>query len=173
MTLVIGIDPGLNNTGWGIVELCAGSSAHVESGVIKTSAKDEFPQRLKLIHGSINQILNKYNPEFAVIEKIFVNMNAKSSLDFAYTRGSIILTLALRDIKIQELSPNSVKKRITGNGHATKEQMRYMVQNVLKIQPECKKFDAYDALALAMCFAPFYGVQSYMQASYIDTAETK
>jgi crossover junction endodeoxyribonuclease RuvC len=158
VSIIIGVDPGLNNTGWGIVEFHGGSNTYIDSGIIKTNSKQEFAQRLKLIHASINEVLEKYNPEFVVIEKIFINTNAKSSLDFAYTRGSIILTLALNNLKIQELSPNSVKKRITGNGHASKEQIRYMVQNILKIQSDYNNFDTYDALALAMCFERDYSL---------------
>ena len=107
--------------------------------------------RLKFLHESLSAVICKFKPDSSVLERIFVNKNPASSLHFAYARGAILLCLAIYGQNLQEVSPNSVKKIITGNGHATKDQMKYMVQQILDINLNNKDFDVYDALALAIC----------------------
>lgn len=146
----MGIDPGLNNTGWGVLKYSSSSYAYIDSGIIETSVKNSLFNRIKIIHDQLNSVIDKYSPEIISLEKIFVNNNMKSSLNFAYARGSIMLTLAMRNINIEEIAPNLIKKRITGNGHASKQQVAYMVQSILNIKLDEKKFDVYDALAIAL-----------------------
>lgn len=165
--IIIGIDPGLNNTGWGVIEYSAieKTNKYINAGVItpkkmlKSKPKKQeiectmegsFFSRIKTIHEGLVEILKTYPPEIIVLEKIFVNNNMKSSLDFAYARGSIMLTLALHTKRIEEISPNLMKKRVTGNGHASKDQVIYMVERILNIKLEDQKADLYDALALTL-----------------------
>lgn len=151
MTIVLGIDPGLSKIGWGVVNFTPDEPLYISSGFITTSTKDCLSQRLKKIHDFIVEVVHQFSPQSVVLEKIFVNTNPGSSLNFAYARGAIMLSLVLNNLKIQELSPNTVKKRLSGNGHATKEQIKYMVQKILNISLDDKNSDVYDALALAIC----------------------
>ena len=121
------------------------------SGLIKTNTGEPLINRLHSLHTGLSSVLKKFNPQISVLEKIFVNKNPGSSLNFAYARGVILLALATYGQKLQEVSPNSVKKIITGNGHATKEQVKYMVQNTLKVKLDKVGFDVYDALGLGIC----------------------
>ncbi|QXK92322.1 crossover junction endodeoxyribonuclease RuvC [Neoehrlichia mikurensis] len=151
MKKVIGIDPGLNNTGWGILSFNnIYDISLVESGVISTLKESNTSDKLHKIYVSLTKIIQSYNIDEASIEKIFININPKSSISLCYARGISLLSLRISGIPISEYSPTFIKKSITGNGHATKNQILFMINNTLK----CKNFPKYDisdALAVAIC----------------------
>lgn len=149
--IVLGIDPGLLRTGWAVVEyVTASEMRYVDSGIVKMNPSGEFFFKLETIHKAITDVIEQLNPTVAVLEKIFVNSNPHSSLNLAYCRGALMLTLTLKGLHIIEIAPNSMKKRITGNGHATKVQVKYMVEQLLGLKSNLSKYsDLYDALALA------------------------
>ena len=145
---VIGIDPGLRHTGWGIVEFKNNKINHIDDGSISPSAKLSDGQRLYLIKKELKKIISGYNPNFSVIEKIFVGSGSVSSLKLGMARGSSMIALAEAGLNIKELSPKFVKKAVTGYGSASKEQIKSMIEKLLNIVP--KNEDSSDALAIAI-----------------------
>jgi crossover junction endodeoxyribonuclease RuvC len=152
---IIGIDPGLNRTGWGVVLSKGYDIGLLSSGVINIKADYPLPVRLKLLSEKISEVISLYAPEAAAVEEIFVNTNNASSLKLAYARGVALFTLANCEISVAEYSPTQVKKALTGNGRADKEQVMAMVKRIIPAFSGVSK-DASDALAVAICHAFFY-----------------
>ena len=149
---VIGIDPGLRITGYGIVDCQNKKTTYITSGIIKTtSEKLPYPERLKIIFDEVSEIISQYQPNQMCIEKTFVNMNANSSLALGQARGVAMAAGLYREVPITEYSPKKIKMAITGNGNATKEQVAKMLQNLLNIKELPKNLDATDGLAAAVC----------------------
>jgi crossover junction endodeoxyribonuclease RuvC len=152
MVKVIGVDPGLNKTGWAIVEKRADNSfKFINCGFISTSAKDAMPMRLRVIHNSLNDVLQIHQPKISAIEETYVNTNYGSSLKLAHARSAAILTLSLFGIDVGEYSAKTVKKAITGSGSADKVQVKYMVSKILAGVPQGSGYDENDAIAIALC----------------------
>ena len=145
---VIGVDPGLRHTGWGVVQFKHNKVFHIEDGSISPSTKLDDGQRLFEIKNQLQKIINQYNPNMAVIEKIFVGSGSISSLKLGMARGASMIALAEAGLSINELSPKFVKKTVTGYGNASKEQIVSMIQKLLNIVP--KNADSSDALAIAI-----------------------
>ncbi len=146
---ILGIDPGSRKAGFGIIESGRYHATYIGSGVINVS-KLTGSQRLKVIFESINQIIEQYQPDIMSIEKMFVYKNANTAIKLAQARGVIICAAALHDIPIMEYTPTQIKSTLVGKGHATKQQMQYMVTSLLKLT-ETPQEDATDALAAALC----------------------
>jgi crossover junction endodeoxyribonuclease RuvC len=152
MTLILGIDPGLQRTGWGVIAVSGNHLSFIACGVI-TSAKDApLPTRLKEINEGLVAAISKHNPDEAAVEETFVNMNGASTLKLGQARGAILLTLSLSGLSVAEYSANLVKKSVVGSGHADKNQIAMMVKTLLPAS-NAKKADAADALAVAICHA--------------------
>ena len=153
MTLIIGIDPGLQKTGWGIIKQEGNHIAFVACGVVK-AAETSLPlsARLLCLSTGLCAILTRYHLDEAAVEETFVNVNGQSTLKLGQARGAILLTLAQAEIAISEYAATLVKKSIVGAGRAEKNQVAHMVQLLL---PGCGKHgaDAMDALAIALCHA--------------------
>ena len=149
-SIVLGIDPGMNNTGWGLVERTNMSFRHIANGVIKSKLKWKPEKKLENIFDNLEKIILNYNPKHAAVEKVFVNINAQSALKLGQVRGIILLALSRKKILVGEYSPNQIKKNLVGYGHATKEQM---IKMLYQIFPEIKisNEDSGDALAIAIC----------------------
>ena len=145
---VIGIDPGLRHTGWGVVEFKNNKMFYVKDGSISPSHKLEDGKRLLEIKNQLQTIINLYNPNMSVIEKIFVGSGSISSLKLGMARGASMIALAEAGLIINELSPKFVKKTVTGYGSASKEQIKSMIEKLLNIVP--KNEDSSDALAIAI-----------------------
>ena len=145
---VIGVDPGLRHTGWGVVEFKHNKIFHIEDGSISPSTKLNDGQRLLEIKNQLQKIINQYNPNMSVIEKIFVGSGSISSLKLGMARGASMIALAEAGLNIKELSPKFVKKTVTGYGSASKEQISSMIEKLLNIVP--KNEDSSDALAIAI-----------------------
>lgn len=147
---ILGIDPALNNTGWAVVDgNGSGNIEFVDIGHISNKVSDDYYCKLVKIRQNIEEIIIKYKPNFLSIEETFVNNNALSSLKLGVVRG-VFLSVALQyNLKIIEFKPNEIKKTITGNGKAEKQQVDYMVKMLVpKAQP--KTLDESDALAIAL-----------------------
>ena len=158
MTILLGIDPGLNNTGWGVIQkqVCDHYS-FIDCGIFHTTTNQSLDQRLLYLFQSINTIISKYSPNAIAIEKVFVNINPASSEKLIMARTVAFLAIAQTKLQFYEFSPNIIKKNITGTGHSSKEMVNNMVQKILKININTKQMaktlDAIDALAIALCLA--------------------
>ena len=149
---IIGIDPGLINTGWGLIEVEGNVIRHIDHGLIKIKTSDDIAVRLLNIYEALILILSKHMPDEASIEKTFVNKNPNSSLKLGYARGVILLALAKKKLKCFEYAPNQIKKSIVGRGHADKDQIATMVTMLLSKKIEGTS-DVSDALAIAITHA--------------------
>ena len=145
---IIGLDPGLRHTGWGIIELKNNRLIHVDDGRISPSTNLDEGDRLLIIRNKLKDIVDNYNPSISAIEQIFVGSGMGSSLKLGMARGVSILVLAEASLKIKELPPKLVKKTVTGYGSASKLQIKAMVTKLLGIEP--KNEDSSDALAVAI-----------------------
>ena len=155
---IIGIDPGLRNAGWGIVEICGTRLSHVADGRVRSDADTPLANRLLQIHSQLLDILKQFAPHEAAIEETFVNKDARATLKLGQARGAAMLAPALLGIPIAEYAPNVVKKSVVGAGHAEKTQIRHMVRVLLpKAMPESA--DSADALAIAICHAHHRGIR--------------
>ena len=146
---ILGIDPGSRKTGFGVVESGRYHPTYVVSGVIRVE-KYSGAQRLKNIFESVCQIIDQYQPDVVAVEKVFVHKNPRSAIILGQARGVILCAAAIKDVPIMEYTPTQIKSTIVGKGHASKDQVQYMVQNILKLT-ESPQEDAADALACALC----------------------
>ena len=148
--IILGIDPGLVNTGWAVILKENNSYRFLDSGTIKTKATDETSFRLKQINEGLNKVFKAFKIDTAGIEDSFVNKNASTSLKLGQARGAIILTVSIAGISLSEYSPTNIKKSIVGTGRADKDQIAMMVK-VLLPKAEFKNEHEADALAIALC----------------------
>ena len=149
---LIGLDPGLRSTGWGVIEVEGNRLRHVANGAIGSSAYGSLAERLRQIHDGLNAVLEHWRPDEAAIEETFVNRNPESTLKLGLARGVVLLCPALAGLPVAEYPANQIKKSVVGYGHAAKEQVAVMVERLL---PGCapSNADATDALAVAICHA--------------------
>lgn len=152
MTRIIGIDPGLQKTGWGIIEKEGNALRFLQCGQIRTNARTPLSQRLALIDEQIRLVLRLWNPQAAAIEETFMNNNPASALLLGQARGAAIVSLAREGLSVAEYPANLVKKSLVGNGHATKDQIGMMVSMLLP-GAKAASSDEADALAIAICHA--------------------
>ena len=163
---VLGLDPGLNKTGWGLVTLDGTRLSHVANGVIKTDAKAELPERLAVIFNALKNILDDWQPDTAAVEETFVNKNPSSTLKLNHDRTVCLLVPALAGLPVKSYAPNHVKKSVVGAGHADKNQIHMMVSTLLP-GIEIAGPDAADALAVAICHAHQAGHEAYLRTGTI------
>jgi crossover junction endodeoxyribonuclease RuvC len=149
---ILGIDPGLQITGFGIIEKTGEKIVYVASGIIKTGSGGELPARLKIILDGLIEVIATYQPAQVAIEKVFVNVNPQSTLLLGQARGVAISAAVLRDLPVAEYTALQIKQAVVGNGHAAKEQVQEMVKRLLNL-PASPKADSADALACAICHA--------------------
>ena len=156
---IIGIDPGLRNTGWGVIEAEGTRLSYVADGSVHSDADAPLASRLLQIHTQLAEILQHYAPDEAAIEETFVNKDARATLKLGQARGAAMLAPALAGISVAEYAPNVVKKSVVGTGHAEKDQVKHMVK-VLLPRAELNTTDSTDALAIAICHAHHRGAQT-------------
>lgn len=149
---ILGLDPGLRITGWGIIDAIDNRISFIASGIIRSDTSDELSDRLCTIFHGIQKIITTYEPSEAAVEETFVNKNAASTLKLGFARGVVLLAPAWAGLTVAEYTANKVKKAVVGTGHASKEQMTLMVKRFLP-RAEIKTADAADALAIAICHA--------------------
>jgi len=146
---ILGLDPSISSTGWGIIDVNGNRLSYVADGFISTPAKEPLSKRLQIIHNELKKVIELYKPDEASIEVTFLNSNPETSLKLSMARGVVFLMPALYDIPLYEYEPNKVKKALTGVGRADKTQVETMVKILL---PGCqpKNNDSSDALAIAI-----------------------
>jgi crossover junction endodeoxyribonuclease RuvC len=151
---ILGIDPGLQTTGFGVIEAEGSKLAYVASGTIKTNAAatGDLPGRLKIIFEGVREVIARYQPQCAAVEIVFVNVNPQSTLLLGQARGAALTALVSCDLAVSEYTALQMKKAVVGHGHAKKEQVQAMIQRLLALPGEPGK-DAADALGLAVMHA--------------------
>ena len=147
----MGVDPGLIQTGFGIISVRNNQSTLIDYGIIKPSNKDNLANRLLTIFSDICNIITDYNPKVFVIEDIFYGKNVKSTMRLGQARGAAMVAAASKQLPIYEYSARKVKQSITGNGNAHKNQVSFMVKATLQMDHIPEPLDASDALAVALC----------------------
>jgi len=152
MTRLLGLDPGLRFTGWGIIESDGNRLRHVADGVISTESIADVPLRLKALDDALAALLELYHPAEAAVEETYVNRNATATLKLGYARGVCLLAPARRNIPVFEYGAKTVKLSVVGTGNADKLQVGLMVRRLLPGAIQ-KRADAADALAVAICHA--------------------
>lgn len=149
---IIGLDPGLRHTGWGIVDVAGNRIVHVADGAVHSEDKAPLAERLVQLHDGLTAVLREHRPVEAAVEETFVNKNPTSTLKLGLARGVVLLVPALAGLPVAEYGANHVKKSVVGAGHAAKEQVQMMVRMLLP-GTDFSSADAADALAVALCHA--------------------
>jgi crossover junction endodeoxyribonuclease RuvC len=149
---LLGIDPGLRYMGWGVIDMAGNHLSHVANGVVTSNQRDPLSQRLVSLYDGLTEVLSRWQPDQAAVEKTFVSKDAVATLKLGHARAIALLLPAQNHLPVAEYAPNLVKKTVVGNGHADKRQIRVMVKILL---PTCEisSEDAADALAIAICHA--------------------
>jgi len=148
---ILGIDPGLQRMGWGIIDCNGSHLKFVAAGVIKSDSKMATAARLLVLANGLRDVIREHTPQIAAVEETFVNKNAASSLALGQARGVTLLIPAEAGLPVHEFATNLIKKTVTGVGHAEKQQVQAMVKILLPTVPGGMTADAADALAAAIC----------------------
>jgi crossover junction endodeoxyribonuclease RuvC len=149
---ILGIDPGLRFTGFGIIEVDGNRLRHVADGVIATDSDASVAERLRVLDAALNQLLRDYTPDYAAVEETYVNRNATATLKLGYARGVALLAPARAGVPVAEYGAKTVKRAVVGTGNAEKSQVALMVRRLLP-GAAIRRADAADALAVAICHA--------------------
>ncbi len=163
MVRIIGLDPGLRNTGWGVIEAEGTRLIYVADGAVHSDAEAPLAERLLQIHKQVLAVLKEFLPDEAAIEETFVNVDARATLKLGQARGAVMMAPAAMGIPVSEYAPNQIKKSVVGAGHAEKQQVKHMVK-VLLPKAVLKTADSTDALAIAICHAHHRGAKSLTEA---------
>ena len=168
---IIGIDPGLRNMGWGVIEACGSRLSFVACGALHSDAGASLGERLRQLHEGLAGVIAAHAPAEAAVEETFVNRDPQSALKLGQARGIALVVPALAGIEVAEYAANLVKKTVGGAGHAEKTQVALMVRVLL---PKCdaKSADAADALAVAICHAQHRGARARLAAQAAVVAKT-
>ena len=149
---LLGLDPGLRHTGWGVIDATGNRLRHVADGAVHSSNARSLAERLVELHDGLTRVIAEYQPDEAAVEETFVNKNPTSTLKLGLARGVALLVPALAGLAVHEYPANLVKKSVVGAGHAAKEQVQTMVRRLLP-GAMIETADAADALAVAICHA--------------------
>ena len=155
----MGIDPGSNCTGFGVVEEVKGNLQAVHWSSVSSSPKDAFPKRIKHIYDELILAMGKFNPEVVAVEDLFYATNVKTVVKLAQTRGIALLAAVNSGLAVAEYSPLEIKQSVVGYGRADKNQVQDMVTTLLRLKEKPEPLDASDALAAAICHIHNYGLQ--------------
>ncbi|PTW59673.1 Holliday junction endonuclease RuvC [Breoghania corrubedonensis] len=153
---ILGIDPGLRNTGWGVIDVTGTNLKFVASGTVHSTQALALAERLVELHDGLTRVIEDYVPDEAAVEQTFVNKDAGATLKLGQARGIALLVPGLKRLPIGEYLPNLIKKTVVGAGHGDKKQIRMMVK-VLMPKATFNSDDAADALAIAVCHAHHRG----------------
>lgn len=157
---LLGIDPGTLITGYALLEQVRDRWTVLEYGTIQTKSKELLSQRYLIIFQALQGLIEKYQPKAIAVETQFVGKNAQTAIKLGMARGMVVLAAAQQGIAIYEYPPTRVKQAITGHGHASKNQIQYMVTSLLGLSEMPSSEDAADALAIALCHAQVHAHQS-------------
>jgi crossover junction endodeoxyribonuclease RuvC len=158
MVRIIGLDPGLRNTGWGVIEAEGSRLIYVADGSVHSQADAPLAERLLQVHSGLLRVLSEFTPDEAAVEETFVNTDARATLKLGQARGVVMLAPASLKIPVSEYAANTIKKSVVGAGHAEKAQVKHMVKLLLP-RAALKTADSTDALAIAICHAHHRGFQ--------------
>ncbi len=147
---ILGIDPGIERTGWGVVDATGRDFVPVDYGCIVTPKTDGLPARILTIYQAVTGIIHRLDPEVVAVESIFFAKNAKSAIDVGHSRGVCLLAAAAHNLPVEEVTPLQVKSTIVGYGNATKAQVGTMVSNLLRLSKVPRPDDTADALGIAI-----------------------
>ncbi len=167
---ILGIDPGLEATGVGVLDIIGQEYHPVYSDCITTDKSKPVFDRLEKIYIEIDRIIKKYSPDCLAIEEIFFNVNVKTALDIGQARGVSILAGSINKLKIYEYTPLEVKQAVAGYGRATKKQVKYMLKIILKVKDNFfhSRDDAWDAMAISVCHASYRKFREKVKINDID-----
>ncbi|MBY0569353.1 MAG: crossover junction endodeoxyribonuclease RuvC [Hyphomonadaceae bacterium] len=155
-TLILGVDPGLNNCGWGLILSEGSRLSHVAHGVIKPPAQQQLASRLLCLLDELSAVIEQHQPHECAVEETFVNSNARAALALGQARGVALAAAARRGVVVAEYAPTTIKKAVVGSGSADKTQIAFMVRRLLPTAGEVSA-DAADALGVALCHAAHGG----------------
>lgn len=155
--IILGIDPGLAHTGWGVIEIAGSQQRCIAYGCVTTAARDETPDRLACIYREISSVISKYTPSACAVENVYFSTNVKSAFATGQARGVALLAMADAGLELGEYSPVQIKGTVVGTGAADKSQVAYMVKASLGLDHEPAPDHASDALAVAICHARMRG----------------
>ena len=158
MVRIIGIDPGLRNTGWGVIAQDGTRLSYVADGTLHSDAGKPLAERLLELHAQLIDVIREHQPDEAAVEETFVNTDARATLKLGQARGALMLAPAILKLPVAEYAPNTVKKAVVGAGHAEKDQVKHMVRLLLP-KAMMRTADSTDALAVAICHAHYRGSQ--------------
>ena len=161
--IVLGIDPGSNRTGYGLLQEKSGVVRSIDYGCINLSSIKTFPQKLEKISITVKELIRKYKPDFTAIEDCFYAKNVKSALKLGHVRGAIILTAINENVEITEYTPLEIKNAVTGYGRADKMQVQQMMRMLLDLPGVPQPEDAADALACAYCHIATYSLRKKIE----------
>ncbi len=161
---LLGLDPGLRKTGWGVIECDGYRLSHVANGVVSVPSGPSLAERLARLHEGLAAVVERYRPTEAAVEETFVNRNPASTLKLGQARGVVLLVPAQAGLMVAEYTPNMVKKAVVGAGHAAKGQVQMMVSTLLP-GVELAGADSADALAVAICHAHHRQTAAYLKAA--------
>lgn len=161
---ILGLDPGLRNTGWGIIDVQGNRLSYLAHGVVRSDSKDDLAPRLYQLYQGLLKIIETYSPHEAAVEETFVNKNPASTLKLGMARGIVLLAPAQAGLMVGEYAANRVKKSVVGVGHADKNQVALMVQRLLPASGVVSA-DAADALAVAICHAHYRSAMAVYEAN--------
>ena len=165
--IVLGIDPGLANTGWGIVEERGGEVRCRAYGCIHTGADEALDQRLRVIVDDLARVVGRYGPEAAAVEGIYFGANVRSAIPTAHARGAALVACSLAGVEVGEYTPMQIKQAVVGTGAADKRQVTYMVRSLLNLDHDPKPDHAADALACAICHANLWRTAAATDGAYV------
>ena len=148
---IIGVDPGLNNTGFGILDYRGSKIKVVAYGLVTPPTEESIPNRLEYLNSHMNDLIDKFSPMSMAIEDSFYSQNVKSAILLGQARGVLLLSAASKGIPSMVYAPRKVKQSVTGSGSSSKEQVKYMVEKILKIDKDISSLDITDALAIGLC----------------------
>jgi len=151
--IILGVDPGTNFTGFGIINYNKNSFNRITHGIIRLPPYKPLSLRLEIIYDELDKLIKLYKPDEFAIETAFYGKNVQSAMKIGYARGVAILAAVHNNIPTSEYSPREVKKSIVGNGAASKEQVGFMIKTLLELKSLKLKYDESDALAIALCHA--------------------
>ena len=164
--IVLGVDPGTQVTGYGVVRGDNANSASLtECGVIRTQARDPLPSRLHEIHDGISQLIERHRPDILSIEDVFYSRNVRTTVTLGHARGVILLAAQQHGVRVHEMAPAEIKKAVVGSGAATKEQVQFMVTRLLRLKAAPKPADASDGVAAALGYLMGAHLEAVARAS--------
>jgi crossover junction endodeoxyribonuclease RuvC len=150
--IVLGVDPGISTTGYGVVAQADDRrSSLLECGVIRTSPDSPLPERLREIFEGVREVVVRHQPVVAAVEGVFYGRNVRTTVVLGHARAAVLLAASLGDVPIAEYAPAEIKNAVAGTGRATKDQMQYMVQQLLRLRTPPRPADAADGVAVALC----------------------